>query len=97
MDTFEVRKVYLYELVRHADFLSRTESFSSNICRCNFVYHAGWGGKLYVDDHNAVENKPDLRGIHVLTNLYYIRSTDWVILTEEQYKDYCVACNPNNP
>ena len=90
MSDIIMRKLPLYRLVFHRDNLKRLESFAENVERCNFTTRAGWGGKTYVEDngHNVEEYKPiAMRAVDVL-NIYYIRRTDYVVLTEKQFTDY---------
>ncbi len=90
------RHVPVYKLLKHKDVLKQLLSFSANIDRCNFNTTKGWGGKTYVreDGHGVDEYKPTdgIRGVEVL-DIYYLRLTDIVLLTEEQYKDYKVVCD----
>lgn len=87
------KRVPVYKLLNHKTILKQLLSFSENVERCNFSIRKGWGslmepGKLYINEHGLDEHKPvDLRGV-ILLELYYIKMTDYVILTDEQYKDY---------
>ena len=83
------RRIPVFKLLKYAKELKRLYSFSGNIDRCNFTFYSGWGGKTYVTDlgHSVAEYKPVLRGVE-LFNLFYLKLTDYVVLTEEQYKDY---------
>ncbi len=88
------RHVPVYKLLKHKDTLGQLWSFSFNIDRCNFTVRKGWAGKTYVceDGHGVDEHKPavGIRGIEVL-EIHYLRLTDVVVLTEEQYKDYKIV------
>lgn len=84
--------VVLYELLQYKDFLIHTASFSENVERCNFVTRAGWGGKIYVENHKVDLWQPQLRGVE-LFNLYYIKPADVVVLSEEQFSDYTYIKN----
>ncbi len=83
------RKVPVYKLLRHKNTLRQLLSFSANIDRCNFTCRTGWGGKTYVNDdgHGVDEYKPSIRGIDLL-DIHYLKLTDMVILTDDQYSDY---------
>ncbi len=88
------RKIPVYKLIPYKPQLLQLRSFSDPVERCNFTTYAGsyFGkGKIYVDDqgHGVDEYKSLLRGVEVL-EVCYLKLTDYVILTEEQYKDYRV-------
>ncbi len=89
------RRVPLYKLLKYKGTLKQMLSFSANIDRCNFLTTSGWGGKTYVreDGHGVDEHKPitGIRGVDAL-EIYYLRLTDMVLLTEEQHRDYKAVC-----
>ncbi len=88
-NTTDIRRIPVYKLLIHKCILKHFLSFSATVDRCNFTYRSGWGGKRYVCDegHDVNDYKPDLRGVDIL-DIYYLRPTDVVVLTEAQYKDY---------
>lgn len=84
------RRIPVYKLLNHKTILKQLLSFSENVDRCNFSIVAGWRGRVYVQDHGLDEFKPAadaLRGMDLL-EVHYLKLTDYVVLTEEQYKDY---------
>lgn len=81
------RRIPVYKLLNHKNILSQLLSFSDNVVKCNFTTVNGWRGKTYVENHEVDEYKPVLRGVELL-EVHYLKLTDTVILTEEQYKDY---------
>lgn len=91
------RMIPVFKLLNYKGILRQLQSFSDNVSRCNFkISSGGWAsvglsGKTYISEHGCDEYKPEtLRGVTVL-DLYYIKLTDHVVLTEEQYKDYCIV------
>lgn len=92
MDIVTDRRIPVYKLLPHKTILKHLLSFSATVDRCNFTYRTGWGSKRYVCDegHGVNEYKPDARGVEIL-DIYYLRLTDTVVLTEEQYKDYKIV------
>ena len=97
MENADERKVFLYVLLPYMQQLSRFHSFSACVDRCNFTVHKGWKGKTYIDEqgHGVDEYKPAIRGIE-LFDVYYIKPTDYVILTEEQYRDFELVIKVND-
>jgi hypothetical protein len=86
--SLEERKLPVYKLILHKDILSHFLSFSESIVKCNFTTVNGWKGKTYIDKHEVDEYCPDrLRGVEVV-DLYYTKTVDYVILTDEQFKDF---------
>jgi len=83
------RKIPVYKLLLYKKQLSQLQSFSACVDRCNFTVVAGWRGKTYVNEqgHGVDEYKPELRGVEVL-DVHYLKLTDYVVLTDDQYKDY---------
>jgi hypothetical protein len=92
METLGERRIPAYKLVLYKSQLRQLQSFSTNVDRCNFTTYCGWRGKTYVDEqgHGVEEHRPALRGVDVL-DVYYLKLTDYVVLTEEQYKDYRIV------
>jgi hypothetical protein len=93
------RKVPVHILLPYKAILSQLHSFSACIDRCNFTTRVGWGGKTYVEDqgHDVVEYKPTLRGVELL-DVHYLKLTDYVVLSEEQYRDYSyITARPGRP
>lgn len=90
MENTAERRIPIYKLLDYKTILKQTFSFSENIDRCNFTTQTGWRGKLYVNEHGVNEYKPVLRGIDAL-DVNYIKFTDYVTLTELQYKDYRIV------
>lgn len=83
------RRIPVYKLVEYKKQLKQLHSFSAIVDRCNFTTCTGWRGKTYVEEqgHGVEEYKPVLRGVEIL-DVYYLKLTDYVVLTEEQFKDY---------
>jgi len=84
------RRVPVYKLLKYKLELGQLHSFSENIVKCNFTTYDGWAfgkGRTYIESHEVDEYKPKLRGVEVL-DIYYLKLTDTVVLTEDQYKDY---------
>lgn len=81
------RCIPVYKLLPHKTILKQLLSFSAEIVKCNFTTVYGWKGKLYVDKHEVDQVQPFLRGVDML-DIHYLKLTDTVILTEEQYNDY---------
>lgn len=82
------RRIPVYKLLSHKHILKQLLSFSANVVKCNFTVTSSWKGKSYVDKHEVDEYQPEqLRGVELL-EVYYLKLTDTVVLTEEQYKDY---------
>lgn len=80
------RKVPLYKLYKYKYILERLESFERPPESCNFKPYNGWGGGTYVSSRGE-DNKPTWRAADLL-NIYGLKLTDYVVLTEDQYKDY---------
>lgn len=84
------RRFPVYKLINHKTALKQLRSFSENVALCNFTTRTGWKGKTYVDNHEVAEYQPSLRGADIL-DVYYLELTDTCVLTDLQYKDYCVV------
>jgi hypothetical protein len=82
------RRVALYVLLKCKLQLKQMASFTDYISKSNFTVTSGWtGGKTYISAHDCDDAKIDLRGTHAL-DLVGIKTTDFIVLSEEQYKDY---------
>lgn len=90
--TADQRKVFVYQLLPYKSTLCQMLSFRDNIDQCNFTTYNGWKGKTYVDDngHGVAEFRPVIRGIDML-DICYLRPTDYVVLTEEQMRDFILV------
>ncbi len=90
--TADQRKVFVYQLLPFKTTLSQMLSFRDTIDRCNFTTCNGWKGKTYVEDngHGVTEFRPSIRGIDML-DIWYLKSTDYVVLTEEQMRDFILV------
>lgn len=80
------KTVQLWKLLRYKTVLKQLRSFSDDVIKCDFVMFRGWGGKIYVDKHECNSIGP-LRGVDML-DICYLKLTDTVVLTEEQFADY---------
>ncbi len=102
MENYHERRLPVYKLHNHKKTLKYLKSFVTIVDRVNFITQSGWGpivggkGRTYVTDdgHGVPDYKPELRGVDLL-DVFYLKLTDMVVLTEEQYSDYCAIAGLN--
>lgn len=92
MENVAEYRIPVYKLLPFKEQLKQLHSFSSVVDRCNFTTYTGWKGKTYVEEtgHGVDEYRPNIRGVEIL-DICYLKLSDYVILTKEQYEDFSVV------